>query len=118
MLTAGTAIEQTNRLVIASIPSREFTIRQATDLVEELMQRMRCDNAQYFLLDLAAVDFMPSACLGALVTLLQDVEHVHGRIGLVNCRPDVQFLFKVTRLDAVFPLFDDMEKAKGEIIGR
>lgn len=116
MLTDGTYIEQSNHLVVATIPSHEMTVRQACDLVDELMQRMRCDNAQHFLLDLAAVEFIPSACLGTLVMFLQDLEHVRGRIGLVNCRPNVQFLFKITRLDLVFHLYDDMQQAKAEIV--
>lgn len=118
MLTDGTVLDQVHNVVIATIGTRELTIAQTADLIDELMQKMRCDNAQHVLLDMASVEFIPSACLGNLVMFLQDLEHVRGRIGLVNCRPDVLFVFKVTRLDSVFHLFDDMEKAKAEIARR
>jgi anti-sigma B factor antagonist len=118
MLTDGTAIDQIHNVLIAAIATREMSIGQTADLVDELMQKMRCDNAQHVLLDMTAVEFIPSACLGNLVMFLQDLEHVRGRIGLVNCRPNVAFIFKVTRLDTVFHLFDDMEKAKAEIARR
>ncbi|MCC7193899.1 MAG: STAS domain-containing protein [Phycisphaeraceae bacterium] len=118
MLTDGTVIEQVNNVVIATVGTRELSLRQLTELIDELMQKMRCDNAQHVLLDMATVDFIPSACLGSLVMFLQDLEHVRGRIGLVHCRPDVLFVFKVTRLDSVFHLFDDMEKAMAEIVRR
>jgi anti-sigma B factor antagonist len=117
MLTDGAVIEQSSNLVVAKISTPELTIRQATVVIDELMQRMRCDNARFFLLDVTSVEFIPSACLGTLVHFLQDLEHVRGRLGLVGCRPNVQFLFKVTRLDAVFFLYDDMEAAKSEIRG-
>jgi len=118
MLTDGTQIDQTANIVTAVVPTRELTVAQAAELVEELMQKMRCDNAQHFLLDLHAVEFIPSACLGSLVQFLQDLEHVRGRIGLVGCRPNVQFLFKVTRLDSIFHLFDDMTEALAEIASK
>ena len=118
MLTDGTQIDQTANVVTAVVTTRELAVVQTAELVEELMQKMRCDNAQHFLLDLTAVEFVPSACLGSLVGFLQDLEHVRGRIGLVGCKPNVQFLFKVTRLDSIFHLFDDMTVAREEIARR
>lgn len=111
MLTEGTQIEQANSLVIASIADRELTGLQMQEVVCELEQHMRYDNAIYFVLDMTHVEFIASDCLGALVTFLSDLEQMHGRIVLANCKPNVAFLFKVTRLDSAFPLYDDVEEA-------
>ena len=59
---------------------------------------------------------MDSACIGALVTFLQDLEHVRGRIALANCQPNVAFLFKVTRLDQVIGIYDDPQTACAEVV--
>jgi anti-anti-sigma factor len=64
---------------------------------------------------MSEVKFVSSACLGALITLLQDLEHVRGKLVLACCRPDVAFLFKTTKLDMVIPLFDDVDEAKDEL---
>jgi len=79
--------------------------------VDEAMQRQRYDNAQNFIFDLEGVEFLASVCIGVLVSFLQDVEHCRGRIALVHCTDDVAFLFKATRLDDVFGLYDEIEDA-------
>lgn len=115
MLGQHAQLEQTNNVVVATIGTRELSAEQMAELAEELMQRMRCDNAQHFVLDLGAVEYISSGCIGVLVGFLQDLEHVRGRIGLAHCRPNVLFLFKVTRLDSVFHVFDDVESARAQI---
>jgi len=111
MLTQGTLIELMNNLVVASIADRELTGLQMQEVVCELTQHMRYDNAVYFVLDMKNVEFMASDCLGALVTFLSDVEQMRGRIALAYCQTNVAFLFKVTRLDATFALYEDVEEA-------
>lgn len=111
-------IEQNSTLVTVTLHEREVTPLVMQELVNDLTLRMRNDNAQHFILDMSAVMFISSACLGSLVSFLQDLEHVRGRIALANCRQDVLFLFKVTRLDAVFNICDDVDSAKLEVAGR
>lgn len=111
MLAQQVQIEQRNKLAIAHVSAREMNGSDMQELVSELTNRMRFNNVQFFVLDLATVDLMSSDCLGALVAFLRDIEPMHGRVALANCRPNVAFLFKVTRLDTVFGLFDDVESA-------
>lgn len=118
MLAQGHQIEQSSNLVVVTLGSREVTANQMQELINELMMRMRYDNAQHFILDVHKVEFIASGCLGSLVSFLQDLEHVRGRVALVGAKPDVMFLFKVTRLDSVFPLCDDIDEAKSEVSGK
>lgn len=112
----GHDIEQSRGTVVAHVAGRELTGPVMLELVEELLQRLRCDNANHFVFDLAGVDHMDSACLGALVQFLQEVQHVRGRIALACCKPNVQFLFKVTKLDSVFTLYDDVAEACEQVL--
>ena len=48
--------------------------------------------------------------------LLQELEHVRGRIALANCQPDVVLLFKMTRLDKLIPLYPSIAQASAKII--
>ena len=116
MISQQTKIEQTNNLVIAEISDPELTGLQMQEVVNELVEHMRCENALYFVFNMKNVEFMASDCLGCLVTFLQDIEQMHGRIALANSQPNVAFLFKVTRLDAAFPLFDDVGEACEHLI--
>lgn len=111
MLCEGIELEQSGPVVTVRIAVPELTHTQMQELVDECLERMRCHNASFFAFDMSDVTFLASACLGLLVSLLQDLEHVRGRIALANCQQNVAFLFKVTRLDAVFPIYEDVRDA-------
>ena len=110
-------IEQQAALVTVTFEHPEVTTVQMQELTAELMEKMRYDNAQMVVCDMTGVKFISSGCLGILVELVQDLEHIRGRIALCNCSDNVAFLFRVTRLDNIFPLFDDLEQAKEELLG-
>ena len=111
MLPQGMELEQDGTAITCTVNHRDVGHLELQEMLDECMQRMRHDNARQVIFDLGAVEFLASACIGCLVEFLQDVEHMRGQIALANCRENVKFLFKVTRLDAVFPMFDDVEQA-------
>lgn len=112
MFDQNVRVEQTGNVAVATILTPLLSSGETQDIIDELSQRMRYDNARLFVLDLKDVEFMDSGCLGALVQFLQDLEHIRGRIALANCRPNVAFLFKVTRLDQVFHICETIEDAE------
>lgn len=112
MLPDGFELEQAGQLVTAHLRAAEVAHDDMQSLVQECVEKIRYDNAQNFVFDLEEVEFLASACIGSLVEFLQEVEHCRGQIALVSCRENVAFLFKVTRLDQVFGMYDDLEEAK------
>lgn len=115
MLAQNVHVEQTGSIAIATIVTPLLSVNEGQEIIGELTERMRYNNARHFVLDLKEVEFMDSSFLGSLVSLLQDVEHVRGRIALANCQPNVAFLFKVTRLDTAFPIFESVDEAREEL---
>ncbi len=115
MLPTGMDLEQAGPLVTIHLRQREVTHTDLQEAVAECLDRIRYHNAQNFLFDLEGVEFLSSACLGVLVGFMQEVEHARGRIVLANCHDNVAFLFKVTRLDTVFDLFDDTAAAAASL---
>ncbi len=111
MLPIGMELEQQGAVVTCRFDRRDVDHLDLQEVLDECMQRMRNDNARHFAFDLSPVEFLASACIGSLVGFLQDVEHMRGRIALAGCQDNVKFLFKVTRLDAVFPIFDELTDA-------
>lgn len=104
-------IEQRGSLVLARLGQGDLTHVALQEAVDECLQRLRYDNAQHFIFDLEGISFVASACLGVLVGFMQEVEHVRGKIALINVSDNVQFLFKVTHLDTIFPIHDDEREA-------
>lgn len=80
---------------------------QLADLLNELAETGAVD----FVLDLHAVQFMDSACLGCLVEALNRLAARGGRIALANGNHSVQYLFRLTRLDRVFAICPDVMSA-------
>ena len=111
MLPETITLEQDGHVVTARLHESEVSYQQMQALQEACVEKMRYDNARNFIIDLSEVDFLASACIGSLVELLKELEHQRGQIALVGCKENVAFLFKVTRLDAIFQLFDDAEDA-------
>ena len=77
-------IERTGNRVVATFNTHEVTTPQMQEVVVELMEMMRNDAVQFFVLDMNAVEFISSGCLGSLVEFVQDLGHMRGRIALAN----------------------------------
>jgi anti-sigma B factor antagonist len=65
----------------------------------------------YFLVDLKDVGFLDSSGLGALVRALTTSQREGGQTKLLHAGPQVRKLLEMTKLDSVFELHDDLEKA-------
>ena len=116
MISQPFEIERNNDTVVASVRAAHIELADAQELVAELTERIRYENARFFVLDLSEVDLLASACLSNLITFAQDLEHVHGRLVLANCRPTVTTVIKITGLDSLFAMYDDVEAAAAEVI--
>lgn len=62
------------------------------------------------LLDMNAVDFIDSSGLGAIVSCLK-ILGLKGQISLCNLTAPVQAMFKLTRMEKVFPIYPTEEQA-------
>lgn len=62
------------------------------------------------LLDLSLVSFVDSSGLGAMVAVLKRVGK-SGQLRLCGLQPPVLALFKLTRMDQVFAIFEDADAA-------
>jgi anti-sigma B factor antagonist len=87
----------------------------STELCERIEQVVNDPNAtvilRHIVLDLQNVQYIDSTCVGVLVELLTRLKHAGGRIALANASSNIECLFKLTRLDRVFPICRDVMKA-------
>ena len=108
-------LEQAGPTVTIRLPGPEACYAQLQEVVQDCCDRMRYDNATNFLFDLEQVEFMASSCIGALVELMREVEPMRGKIALGNCADSVLYLFRITKLDRVFGVFDDLDEAAASL---
>lgn len=109
--------------LIAIVVIQTLSGPDAERLVEEVAARFRGDvvgpggtptgapRPRHLVLDLQNVEYMDSGAIGSLVSLLTQLHKSGGRIALVNTHRNVQFLFKLTQLDRLFPICTDVLKA-------
>ncbi len=86
------------------------TIDQADRLNREL-RRIAGEPAGRIVLDLSALEFICSMGLGAMI-----VAHVVSRkrnavVVLAGAQPAIREILETTRLNMIFPVFDDVNKA-------
>ncbi len=63
------------------------------------------------ILDFTHVEYLSSAALGKLITMDKKVKNASGQLRLCSIRPDILEVFTITRLNKLFQIFDDQEKA-------
>lgn len=88
-----------NRLDAAAAPDFKETVTSRIDAGEDTI-----------LLDLSSVDFIDSSGLGALVVLLKRMSP-SGKLAVCGLCDAAFNMFRLTRLDQVFPLFPSQAEA-------
>ena len=98
-------------VAVATLTVTELTQDDGVVQLTELLDDLAHSGARHFVLDVCNVQHMDSSCLGCLVEALNRMAASGGRIALVNADHGVQYLFRMTRLDRVFPICSDVMTA-------
>ena len=69
------------------------------------------DGRKKIVLDFSNVEYLSSAALGKLITMDKKMNGVKGTLRFCSIRPDIYEVFTITKLDKVFSIFDDQDKA-------
>lgn len=88
---------------------------RAQEFKERLGALIRAGH-HFIMLDISEVEFIDSSGLGALVSLLKQLGG-QGEIVIGGARDSVASLFKLTRLDKVFQIFEDPRAALEAVAG-
>jgi anti-sigma B factor antagonist len=104
-------VDYVSGVCVVTIAARELNSDASEDLSSKLLALLNEGKSKRYLLDFETVRFMESSCFGALVTFLKWLSRFDGKIALANVSQDVRFLFAVTKLDKVFPLYRDVPSA-------
>jgi anti-sigma B factor antagonist len=78
---------------------------------KKTVARLLEDGRLHLLIDLQGLKFLDSSGLGALVRALTGSQKEGGQTKLVHVGPHVRKLLQMTKLDSVFEIHDDLERA-------
>jgi len=65
-----------------------------------------------FIFDLEEMDFMDSTGFGAIVSIYKLIKEAGGKVLITNLQSKPKMLFKITRADKIFQVFDNLEAAE------
>jgi anti-sigma B factor antagonist len=72
----------------------------------------------HLILDLSDLEFLTSIGIGAIVAAHNQARRVNGHVSVVNPRPDVAGVLRLTRVDQLVPIFPTLESAHQALTDR
>ncbi|MGD0786222.1 MAG: STAS domain-containing protein [Sedimentisphaerales bacterium] len=69
------------------------------------------DGPVSLVIDFASVKFLSSAVLGLLIRISKRINEHKGKLKLCGISPRIFEIFKITRLNEIFDIYDDAKKA-------
>lgn len=105
----------TNGEFVAVRLTGELRTQEAVEFTEEL-HALVAESVARVAVDLSGLSMIDSAGLCSLINLVTHARLSGSAVVLVNPSVFVRGVFEVTRLDAWFEIFPDMETAKGRLL--
>ena len=103
------AIRQQGQITVATVQENRLDASSAPDFkigMAELVDQ----GVTTVVIDLAQVEFIDSSGLGAIIAMLKRLNK-QGDLKIVGVHGMVRDLFKLTRMDRVFKLYDSVDQA-------
>lgn len=101
-------IEFISMIAVVTLTVEELAQQQGAMLLADLLDTLVEKGRRHIVLDIQNVRYMDSACIGCMVEALNRVVLAGGGIALANPASSVSNLFRLTRLDRVFPICSDV----------
>ncbi len=98
-----------NGVLVVKIEEERLDASTAPDFKKYVLEYISEGKAR-ILLDLGKVDFIDSSGLGAIVTILKRVSE-NGDLCICNPTEPVKNMFKLTRMERVFRVFESENEA-------
>jgi len=74
------------------------------------------DSNEIVLLDMAALNFVDSSGLGALLSCLRAMNAKNGQLRLFGMTKPVKALFELVRMHRIFPIYNSREEALEDVV--
>lgn len=105
-------IEDVNGVTIARFTDKKILDESNIQIIgNQLFSLVDDDHREKIVLDFTNVEYLSSAALGKLITMDKKVRAAGGKMRLCSIRSDIKEVFKITRLDKLFQIMDDRDKA-------
>lgn len=105
-------VEQVGDILVIKLPSRLDAVGVAA--IENKLSEVTTNHKGKALADMSGVDFVASLALRMLLTNLKAVQSMGGDLRLCGLQPQIADIFRKSRFDTLFTVYDDCETALKE----
>ena len=96
--------------LVKFIPSRILDEIQINAIGQQVISLID-EGARKIVFDFSNVDHLSSSALGMLITIKKRLDNVNGTLKLCNIQSQIFQVFKITRLDKLFEIYDTATEA-------
>jgi anti-anti-sigma factor len=111
------SFEQIDGVTVGRLQATEITSGLDEILQVKLSEVCDADQPVKFILDLSDMTYLCTTGLGTLVMFLKRVKNCNGQLALAGLKGHCRNVLRVTRLEDVFDLCDDVPEALEKIRG-
>ncbi len=108
-------IDNVGTTAVATLTVTTLGTAKGVALLTNLFSDVSHSGARSLVLDIQNLEYMDSVCLGCLIKALNHAVHDGGRIAVVNAEGNIQDLFRIARMDRLFPICHDVPTALAAI---
>lgn len=116
-LSPKIAVQYIEKAIIVTLNEEkileEMEIRALEDIIMPLIS---ADKPTKLVIDFSNVKFLSSAVLGLLIRISKKIYESDGQLKLCCIERNISKIFKITRLDKVFDIFEDQPEAIDSLI--
>ena len=106
-------VEHSANLTIATMTAEKILDEADIQALEKSVMPLIVQNPRIdLLISFENVRFLSSAVLGLLIRISKKVYEADGRLRLCSIDPKLLQIFKITRLDKIFDIYEDRDKAQ------
>lgn len=109
-------VELVNHIAVATLTVTDLSTDSGVEQLADLLDALTEAGVQRLVLDVQNVQMIDSACLGCLVQTCNRITTGGGRIAVANAAKNVQYVFRLTCLDRVFPICNDVISAMDAVM--
>lgn len=109
-MTEYFTIGKKDGVVVVKFLFSELSLKEADEIKQELYELISGHDRK-FIISMEKCAFLSSSVLGMVVQVAAKVHEKSGRIVLCNMSEAVRALFKITRLERIFNIYNSEEEA-------
>jgi len=105
-------IEEVGDVTIAKFIDKKILDENNIQIIgNQLFALVDEDARNKIILDFSNVEYLSSAALGKLITMEKKVKAAKGKLRLACIRPEIYEVFAITKLNRLFKIYEDQERA-------